>query len=174
MKNKFKIILIALFFIISMNNISFANENKDNTESSTQQYKVSDETSQNYINRQLEKINISKLEEELKDNEIFKVYELKYDETIIGRNSSEFTPDIDLQEVDNENAISRKHLLVYKEDDKYYVRNLSKKCSVHIKRYDEDEPKVLSFNESVVIEDGDFIVLSGKFILEAYFNEVEE
>ena len=109
-----------------------------------------------------------------KDNEIFKVYELKYDETIIGRNSSEFTPDIDLQEVDNENAISRKHLLVYKEDDKYYVRNLSKKCSVHIKRYDEDEPKVLSFNESVVIEDGDFIVLSGKFILEAYFNEVEE
>ena len=73
MKNKFKIILIALFFIISMNNISFANENKDNTESSTQQYKVSDETSQNYINRQLEKINISKLEEELKDNEIFKI-----------------------------------------------------------------------------------------------------
>ena len=77
MKNKFKIILIALFFIISMNNISFANENKDNTESSTQQYKVSDETSQNYINRQLEKINISKLEEELKDNEIFKNIDLK-------------------------------------------------------------------------------------------------
>ena len=55
MKNKFKIILIALFFIISMNNISFANENKDNTESSTQQYKVSDETSQNYINTLLKK-----------------------------------------------------------------------------------------------------------------------
>ena len=36
MKNKFKIILIALFFIISMNNISFANENKDNTESTIQ------------------------------------------------------------------------------------------------------------------------------------------
>lgn len=108
-----------------------------------------------------------------KDNEILKVYELKYDETIIGRNSSEFTPDIDLQEVDKENATSRKHLLVYKEDDNYYLRNLSKKCSVHIKRYD-DEPRVVPFNESVIIEDGDFIVLSGKFILEAFFNEVEE
>ena len=109
-----------------------------------------------------------------KDNEIFKVYELKYDETIIGRNSSEFTPDIDLQEVDVENATSRKHLLVYKEEDNYYLRNLSKKCSVHIKRYDEDEPRVVLFNESVIIKDGDFIVLSGKFILEAFFNEVEE
>ena len=89
------------------------------------------------------------------------MYELKYDETIIGRNSSEFTPDIDLQEVDKENATSRKHLLVYKEDDNYYLRNLSKKCSVHIKRYD-DEPRGVPFNESVIIEDGDFIVLSGK------------
>lgn len=109
-----------------------------------------------------------------KENEIFKVYELKYDETIIGRNSSEFTPDIDLQEVDNENATSRKHVLVYKEDDNYYLRNLSKKCSVHIKRYDENEPRVVPFNESVIIEDGDFMVLSGKFILEAFLNEVEE
>lgn len=109
-----------------------------------------------------------------KDNEIFKVFELKYDETIVGRNSSEFTPDIDLQEVDSENAISRKHLLVYKEDDNYYIRNLSKKCSVHIKRYNESEPRVILFNESVIIGDGDFIVLSGKFILEAFFSEVEE
>ena len=64
-------------------------------------------------------------------------------------------------------------MLVYKEDDNYYLRNLSKKCSVHIKRYD-DEPRGVPFNESVIIEDGDFIVLSGKFILEAFFNEVEE
>ena len=109
-----------------------------------------------------------------KDNKIFKVYELKYDEIIIGRNSSEFTPDIDLQEIDDENAISRKHLLVYKEDDNYYIRNISKNCSVHIKRYDEDETKVVPFNESMIIEDGDFIVLSEKFILEAFFNGMEE
>lgn len=109
-----------------------------------------------------------------KDNKIFKVYELKYDEIIIGRNSSEFTPDIDLQEIDDENAISRKHLLVYKEDDNYYIRNISKKCSVHIKRYEEDETKVVPFNESMIIEDGDFIVLSEKFILEAFFNGMEE
>lgn len=109
-----------------------------------------------------------------KDNEIFKVYELKYDEIIIGRNSSEFTPDIDLQVVDRENITSRKHLLIYKEEDNYYLRNLSKKCSVHIKKYNEDDPRAVPFNESVIIEDGDFIVLSGKFILEAFFNEVEE
>ena len=60
------------------------------------------------------------------------------------------------------------------EDDNYYIRNLSKKCSVHIKRYNESEPRVILFNESVIIEDGDFIVLSGKFILEAFFSEVEE
>lgn len=109
-----------------------------------------------------------------KDNEVFEIYELKYDEMIIGRNSSEFNPDIDLSEIDNENATSRKHLLIYKENDNYYIRNLSKKCSVHIKRYDENEAIVVQFNESVIIEDGDFIVLSGKFILEAFFDEVEE
>ena len=75
MKNKLKIILIALFFIISMNNISFAD--KSNDELSNEKYKVSDETSQNYINRQLEKINISELQEELKDNDIFKNIDLK-------------------------------------------------------------------------------------------------
>lgn len=109
-----------------------------------------------------------------KDNEIFKVYELKYDETFIGRNSSEFTPDIDLQEIDNENVISRKHILVYREEGKYYMRNLSKKCSVHLKKYNEEVPKEVPFNLSVIIEDGDFIVLSGKFILEAFLEEVEE
>ena len=30
MKNKLKIVLITLFFIISMNNISFANQNDEN------------------------------------------------------------------------------------------------------------------------------------------------
>ncbi len=78
MKNKLSIIVIVLFFIISMNNISFANENNENNNKlSTEEYEVSDETSQNYINRQLEKINISQLEEELKDNEIFKNLDLK-------------------------------------------------------------------------------------------------
>ncbi|WP_455541906.1 stage III sporulation protein AE [Intestinibacter sp.] len=78
MKNKLNIIVIVLFFIISMNNISFANENNENNNKlSTEEYEVSDETSQNYINRQLEKINISQLEEELKDNEIFKNLDLK-------------------------------------------------------------------------------------------------
>ena len=67
MKNKLKIVLITLFFIISMNNISFASQNDENkNDLSTEKYEVSNETSQNYINKQLEKINISKLEEELK------------------------------------------------------------------------------------------------------------
>ncbi|MDO5009605.1 MAG: stage III sporulation protein AE [Intestinibacter bartlettii] len=78
MKNKLILVLTVLFFIISMNNISFADQNnKNNNELSNEKYEVSDETSQNYINKQLEKINISQLEEELKDNELFKNINLK-------------------------------------------------------------------------------------------------
>ena len=78
MKNKLKIVLITLFFIISMNNISFASQNDENkNDLSTEEYEVSNETSQNYINKQLEKINISQLEQELKNNELFKDLNLK-------------------------------------------------------------------------------------------------
>ena len=78
MKNKLILVLTVLFFIISMNNISFADQNnKNNNELNNEKYEVSDETSQNYINKQLEKINISQLEEELKDNELFKNINLK-------------------------------------------------------------------------------------------------
>ena len=78
MKNKLKIVLITLFFIISMNNISFASQNDENkNDLSTEEYEVSNETSQNYINKQLEKINIGQLEQELKNNELFKDLNLK-------------------------------------------------------------------------------------------------
>ena len=47
MKNKLKIVLITLFFIISMNNISFASQNDENkNDLSTEEYEVSNETSQ--------------------------------------------------------------------------------------------------------------------------------
>lgn len=78
MKNKLKVIFVALFFIISISNISFAdNKNEDESDKNTKQYEISDEASQNYINKQLEKINIDKLEKKLKQNEIFENINLK-------------------------------------------------------------------------------------------------
>lgn len=74
MKNKLSVILLALFFIICISNTSFANEN-DKLDS--KEYKVSSETQEDYIDSQLEKINIRELEEYIKDEDVFKNLDLK-------------------------------------------------------------------------------------------------
>ena len=99
MKNKLKIVLITLFFIISMNNISQNDENKNDL--STEEYEVSNETSQNYINKQLEKINIGQLEQELKNNELFKDLNLKQYIKDLIKGEAKLTDLINIQSLKN-------------------------------------------------------------------------
>ena len=102
MKNKLKIVLITLFFIISMNNISFASQNDENkNDLSTEEYEVSNETSQNYINKQLEKINIGQLEQELKNNELFKDLNLKQYIKDLIKGEAKLTDLINIQSLKN-------------------------------------------------------------------------
>lgn len=89
---------------------------------------------------------------------IYKEFPLEYDETIIGRDSVKFTPDIDLSEIDLEGYTSRRHLMIYKEDDRFYARNLSTKNSVHVER------DALAQGESKELNDNDLILLS-KYIV---------
>ena len=102
MKNKLKIVLITLFFIISMNKISFASQNDENkNDLSTEEYEVSNETSQNYINKQLEKINIGQLEQELKNNELFKDLNLKQYIKDLIKGEAKLTDLINIQSLKN-------------------------------------------------------------------------
>ena len=85
---------------------------------------------------------------------VYKSECIQYDEYTIGRNSTTFCPDIDLSKVDFENRISRKHLMIYRQEDKYYVRNLSAKNTVHV------NDLLISENESMEINHKDKIILS--------------
>ncbi|MGM9532047.1 stage III sporulation protein AE, partial [Intestinibacter sp.] len=75
MKNKLKTILLALFFVICITGICFANQNQEDL--SSQEYEVSEEMAENYIDSQLNKININELEEYIKEDDIFKDLDLK-------------------------------------------------------------------------------------------------
>ena len=75
MKNKLKTILLALFFVICITGICFANQNQEDL--SSEEYEVSEETAENYIDSQLNKININQLEQYIKGNDIFKDLDLK-------------------------------------------------------------------------------------------------
>ncbi len=75
MKNKLKTILLALFFVICITSIGFASENQDDL--SSEKYEVSEETAENYIDSQLDKININELQEYIKDDDVFKNIDLK-------------------------------------------------------------------------------------------------
>ena len=75
MKNKLKMILLALFFVICITSIGFASENQDDL--SSEKYEVSEETAENYIDSQLDKININELQEYIKDDDVFKNIDLK-------------------------------------------------------------------------------------------------
>lgn len=91
---------------------------------------------------------------------IYKTVPLVYDETIIGRNNSKFNPDVDLSPIDPEKKTSRKHIMVYKNNGKFFVRNISAKASVHI----NIEPLLQDQNKE--IKDGDLIILSRLITIE--------
>lgn len=85
---------------------------------------------------------------------VYKCECIMFDEYTVGRNSTTFCPDIDLSKIDFENRISRKHLMIYRDEDQFYVRNLSSKNTVHVNE------TLLSENESMVLNDKDKIILS--------------
>lgn len=85
---------------------------------------------------------------------VYKCECIMFDEYTVGRNSTTFCPDIDLSKIDFENRISRKHLMIYRDEDQFYVRNLSSKNTVHVNE------TLLSENESIVLNDKDKIILS--------------
>lgn len=94
-----------------------------------------------------------------KGREIAAIYNLEYDETLIGRNSIDSTPDIDLSEFDEDRFVSRKHALIYKENNNFYIRKLSSGNSLHV----NTEPVL---DEDVMLNDKDMIVLSRKYGLQ--------
>ena len=88
------------------------------------------------------------------------VYKLEYDETTVGRRSVAETPDIDLSMYDRKNITSRKHALIYKFKDNYYVRNESSKNSLHVNK------KSIKKGEDYMLSLGDLIILSRAYVLE--------
>lgn len=72
---KSKTILLVLFFVICISGICFADEKQENLDA--KEYEVSQETAENYIDTQLDKININELQEYIKDSDVFKDLDLK-------------------------------------------------------------------------------------------------
>ena len=94
-----------------------------------------------------------------KGREIAAVVNLEYDETIIGRQSINSTPDIDMTSIDEDRNVSRQHAMIYKEDGNFYLRKLSASNALHV----NTEPVI---DEDVKLNDGDMIVLSRKYGLQ--------
>lgn len=94
-----------------------------------------------------------------KGREIVAVVNLEYDETIIGRQSINSIPDIDMTSIDEDRNVSRQHAMIYKEDGNFYLRKLSASNALHV----NTEPVI---DEDVKLNDGDMIVLSRKYGLQ--------
>ena len=107
---------------------------------------IDSEEEDRYYGRDRLKININ--------GRVYKCECIMFDEYTVGRNSTTFCPDIDLSKIDFENRISRKHLMIYRDEDQFYVRNLSSKNTVHINE------TLLRCDESMVLNDKDKIILS--------------
>ena len=95
MKNKLKVVLLSLFFIICTYNTSFSYSQNDLEE---KDYEISNETTENYISSQLEKINIDELEEYIKNDEVFRNLDLKEFVKDLAKGEAELT---DLINLDN-------------------------------------------------------------------------
>lgn len=94
-----------------------------------------------------------------KGREIETVVSLEYDETIIGRQSINSTPDIDMTDIDLDRNVSRQHAMIYKEENSFYLRKLSSNNALHV----NTEPVM---EEDVKLNDGDMVVLSRKYGLQ--------
>ena len=109
-------------------------------------------------NKEIQEVKEDKLVVYL-SNQIYKEIPLEYDETIIGRLSSKFEPDVDLSEIDVDRNISRKHLMIYRKGGNLYARNLSTKNSVHVQN------KPLMTGQDKKLNDDDIIILSRYLVI---------
>ena len=91
------------------------------------------------------------------NGKVLRTYPLEYDEMLIGREHEGISPDIDYTSIDMNRFISRRHALIYRQQNEYFIRNLSKKNSVHVNK------EVLQEKEFRCLQDGDRIVLSRKY-----------
>ena len=87
------------------------------------------------------------------DNEDEDIEETENEDILSDNDDEDLEIDSDY-EIDFENRISRKHLMIYRDEDQFYVRNLSSKNTVHVNE------TLLSENESMVLNDKDKIILS--------------
>lgn len=92
------------------------------------------------------------------NDKVYKTVPIKFNEITVGRNSLRFIPTYDLSEIDPENYISRKHLMLYREQGNVYARNLSSKNTIHI------NGKLLLENENKVLNHNDELILSGYIV----------
>lgn len=95
---------------------------------------------------------------------VYKVIDVKYEEMTIGRSAKNNNPDIDLKAIDLEKIISRKHGIIYKKNDGYYLKNIASQNSIHINGVE------LFRNQEKKLESDDLIILSRKFKLEYIIN----
>lgn len=86
------------------------------------------------------------------------------DVTRIGRSVEGASVEIDLTKY-AERDVSKKHAVVFKENDYYCITNTSKSRSVTIIHTDNSQTPLV-YNQSTILKTGDGIVLSKKVLLE--------
>lgn len=92
------------------------------------------------------------------NDKVYKTMPIKFNEITVGRSSLRFIPTYDLSEIDPENYISRKHLMLYREQGNVYARNLSSKNTIHI------NGELLLENENKMLNHNDELILSGYIV----------
>lgn len=114
-----------------------------------------------------EPLAVSKMEESTAPEPIcekirIQVYHLKnkifdkvfyYDEIIIGRSKTNADVDINLRDFDEKHQISRKHLKILKDNNKYYLSLLSDKATVKLNDIEvkQDQQQELHNNDRIIL-----------------------
>lgn len=97
------------------------------------------------------------------DNIIHSVFNLKYDEMTIGRSAKGSNPDIDLASIDTDKIVSRKHAVLYKRNNDYYIGNLTDQ------NYLDVNGEAVLKSKDRKLNNGDLILLSKRYKLK-YIN----
>lgn len=97
------------------------------------------------------------------DNIIHSVFNLKYDEMIIGRSAKGSNPDVDLASIDTDKIVSRKHAVIYKRNNDYYIGNLTDQ------NYLDVNGEAVIKSKDRKLNNGDLILLSKRYKLK-YIN----
>lgn len=108
---------------------------------------------------------------ESEDGVVKSQMELIADELVLGRKSTsgDYSPDIDfglyIEGSDRSNKVSKRHALVYKEKDSYYVKNISKGNYIIVEDKEQSTEesiveKYLEGNDVMKLEDNDVVKIS--------------